>query len=349
MQLLLFIAAACSQKEDTVLADFKTCEIYSISPIDSIKTDSYGILMPEAIVKHNNYLVLKKHATKNHIDIINMDTNEAIHIAKKGRAKNELINIGSFQYINGYLNVYDPNLRKYIKYNLDSTIVSGNECIHHRQFDFSNVSKDGALIPSVLYEYHDSFITVGLWETNSWYRIMSIDGIFNDGVERIQFKELESYSALEQSSFHIPSVLTVNHSVNKVVSALCMAPALSVSNIQKGKLIETSRKVYSPPIIEPVRKENMPMLKYDASNKRAFCGIHSTDNYIYALYSGKRLDSSEPSYQCNYLLIYDWKLNPISMYIMDQSINSFWIDGKTLWGASSYPDSRIYIYQLVEE
>lgn len=58
------------------------------------------------------------------------------------------------------------------------------------------------------------------------------------------------------------------------------------------------------------------------------------------------MDSTTPSYQCAHLLIYNWELEPIMRYELNHSINSFCVEGDTLYGVSSYPESRLYVYQL---
>ena len=67
---LIFLFVACDKSDDSILAGFnKVCQNI-VYPIDSILLVDYGIFMPENIAKHNDWLVIKKHDSQNHIDLI---------------------------------------------------------------------------------------------------------------------------------------------------------------------------------------------------------------------------------------------------------------------------------------
>lgn len=343
---LIFLFVACGKSDDSILAGFnKVCQ-NTVYPIDSILLVDYGIFMPENIAKHNDWLVIKKHDSQNHIDLINIENNNIIKIANKGRAENELLSAASIQLNDGLLTVYDQNLMKKVIYDLDSTILQNVSCMHVHNYSF-NKSQDRYIIkPFTLYTYNDISVATGLWNDDSWYRLMNSDGSFSKGVKQIAYKSLELFPQLEKTIFHISSVLAINPSGTKVVCASSMAPALSVSYIDKKELVEYKRSVSGEPKLEMKKSERHSSLRYADDNIRAFCSVWTTEERIYMLYSGKTMDSKVPSYQCNNLLIYDWELNPIRRCVLSNSINSFCIDGNKLYGTSSYPDSIVYIYDL---
>lgn len=339
MPLLLIAATACTKVQETVLCDFNGVDISYISPVDSVRLDEYGIFMPEFIVKHKDKFVIKKFDKDNLIDILDKNTGEVIKIAKKGRALNEYISIGSLQYDNGNLHVYDVSLQKYNTYNIDSTLMNGNDFLKINQYQFKETLLGYMEKPFKIYRNNNRFITVGLWEDDSWYRLMGIDGQFYGGVERVAFEGLESMTEIEKATLHLSSCISIKPSGDKVVCALCNAPAISVSDILDSELVETKRIVYDSPKVNRVNQKGRPLLQYDGSNSKSFCSI-------YALYSGRKMGSTVPSYECNHFLIYDWELKPIKRYEFKNSINSFYIEDDTLYGVSSYPESRLYIYRL---
>lgn len=346
MPLLLITAAACTQEQEIVLADFRDVDVSYISPVDSVNLEGYGIFMPEYIIKHQDKYVIKKFDKENLIDVLDKNTGEILKIAKKGRALNEYISIGSLQYVNGYLYVYDVSLQKYNTYSIDSLLINGGEPLKVNQYQYKETPLGYMEKPFKIYRNNNNFITIGLWENDSWYRLMTKDGRFSAGVERVTFEGLESMTEIEKATLHLSSCISIKPSGDKVVCALCNAPAISVSNILKDKLVEKKRIVYDSPKVDQVNQKGMPLLQYDGSNLKSFCNIYASDSLIYALYSGRRMDSKVPSYQCNHLLIYDWELKPIKRYELNNSINSFCIEGDTLYGVSSYPEGRLYVYRL---
>ena len=346
MPLLLISVVACTRTSDLILDEFNRGDISKLSPVDSVKLDEYGILMPLFIAKHQDKFIIKKHDNRNFIDIIDTNSERSIRIAKKGRASNEYIMIGSIQYANGNLHVYDISLQKYNTYNIDSTLLSGKEFLKVNQYRFNQTSLGYVEKPFIICNYNDKFITVGLWEDDYWYRLMNKDGYLAGGVERVAFEGLESMAEIEKANLHLSSCISIRPSGDKVVCALHNAPAISVSEIKEDKLVETKRVVYNSPQVVTSNQKGMPLLQYSGSNITSFCKLYTTDRFIYALYSGKRMDSTTPSYQCAHLLIYNWELEPIMRYELNHSINSFCVEGDTLYGVSSYPESRLYVYQL---
>lgn len=342
--LLLLILGACNSESDPVLNSFDKKSLHFIESVDSIKLDKYGIIMPEYIAKHKDWYIIKKYTNENHVDIINPNTGDVVNVVNRGRAENELMQISSIQYNEGKLNVYDTNLMKLLIYDVDSLIQESLVC--HECYQFNEQTSEKFIKPFIIYHYNGMFLAVGFWGDNTWYRLMSERGELFDGIEQIQFKALEEMELIERTTFHLSSFISTNRSGDKAVCVMSMAPAISVSNICGNNIREYKRVIFGEPQIHPVRQENMPILRYSGDNKRAFCSVVADDTYIYILYSGKTLDSKEPSYQCRDLLIYDWDLNPIKRLVLSNGINSLFIEGDMLYGTSSYPESRIYVYDL---
>ncbi len=68
---------------------------------------------------------------------------------------------------------------------------------------------------------------------------------------------------------------------------------------------------------------------------------------VYLLYSGKPFDNADaPNYECNHLIIYGWDGTPKRHIVLGESVMSIAVDGNMLYGLSSWPDSRILVYDL---
>ena len=65
------------------------------------------------------------------------------------------------------------------------------------------------------------------------------------------------------------------------------------------------------------------------------------------LYSGKlRSQETSPASVCNHLVQYDWDGCPVHAYYLEKGISSLCIEGEVLYGTASYPESRLYVYEL---
>lgn len=73
----------------------------------------------------------------------------------------------------------------------------------------------------------------------------------------------------------------------------------------------------------------------------------SDSDKVYLLYSGKPFDNADsPNYECNHLIVYDWDGILKRHIVLGESVMSIAVDGDALYGLSSWPDSRILIYDL---
>lgn len=343
---IVLFSAGCSQEEDYVLSGFMPSEQSYLYPVDSLDLERLNVLMPEDIAKFERYLVIKKYSTQNHVDIVDTETGQVKHIIPRGRSDSEALNVGSFQLEDHNVLVYDVSQMKYLSYDL-SSLEGGNEDISVTHYKFYETDSGIVSKPFSINKRGSLMVAVGLWEGDMWYRTMTQEGELRGGIGMVDFEELDGMTIAEKSSFHLSSHISISPSGDKVVCALTKAGAISVADVKDGKLTESRRRLYQSPKVESVGQKNMPLLAFSGESIRTFCDVYSSDERIAVLYSGLPLKSEDqPSYQCNYLLIYDWNLNPIKSYYLHNSVNSFWMEGNRLYGASSYPKSSVYIYEL---
>ncbi|MDR1202030.1 MAG: TolB-like 6-bladed beta-propeller domain-containing protein [Tannerellaceae bacterium] len=85
-------------------------------------------------------------------------------------------------------------------------------------------------------------------------------------------------------------------------------------------------------------------------SRRAYICLRSTNDRIYALYSGKgRMDSSNYS-TSNIIYTFDWEGNLLKKYVLDCHINSFDIDASTQTiYAIQYADNDIVSFNLFDD
>ena len=110
-----------------------------------------------------------------------------------------------------------------------------------------------------------------------------------------------------------------------------------------GILSEYRRYEFDPP--EIVRGDGYTA--FSKSGKSCFRSPASDNDNVYLLYSGKPFDNADsPNYECNHLIIYGWDGTPKRHIVLGESVMSIAVDGSVLYGLSSWPDSRILIYDL---
>lgn len=145
-------------------------------------------------------------------------------------------------------------------------------------------------------------------------------------------------------SFLVSSHSTASPDGDKVCSVTPRAAALSFASLDTdGRLSEYRRYELEPPVI--VRGDGRGTLS--KKGKSGFNPPVSDRDNVYLLYSGKPFDNADsPNYECNHLIIYGWDGVPKRHIVLSESVMSIAVDGSVLYGMSSWPDSRILVYDL---
>ena len=89
---------------------------------------------------------------------------------------------------------------------------------------------------------------------------------------------------------------------------------------------------------------------FSRDNIAGFGAVDCDDNYVYALYSGRTVNTHQALFsRCEHLFVYDWDGNPIKHYILDIPLfNSISYDKekKCIYGLAENPEGVLIAYQL---
>lgn len=344
------LATSCARQsgggED--ILDLFASKTTNIEPVDSLNLEDCGILFPVDAFRYKSWYVVHKFNEENAIDIIDSNNpNNIIRCFTIGRGPVELLSLTSVQLRDGKLYVYDTN--KYSEYALDlDSTISQNRGIIRETISFSEKRQMEKKVDPVNICRSDSyFISVGFYNPAKWYVLLSESGDYLSGID---FFIPEQYSDFDENALgaiHCSSVCSISPDGNKAVVGMVRQCVISFSEIKAGQLKEYKRLVFGHFDVKATKEVGASLVGYGKKTVDAFYYIQSDDNYVYLLYSGKGREASTPKYECNNLLIMDWNGRPVKRLILSKSINSFSIDGNILYCSSSYPESRLYVYDIL--
>ena len=347
MSSALLLMTCCSHHSDRniVLNDFSNVE--SLVPSDSIELEKFSIFEPKNSFPFDNWLIVNKYGSDNAVDLINPSSGEKIECFRRGRGPGEVLNVGSAQLYGDDLHVFDINRQIYYILDIAETLyrkqqVLKSEILPHD----AGKAIDQLNRPFVLYKYRTGVLATGLFEDGTWFGLLGDSGKTASAIPLIDFKSTRGMSPLENSSFQLSSFFSVSPDGKKGICAMLNCGAFSIFDINANTITERIRKIYYEPIMlsapgDLITPGNSP------ENVRAFYSAQSTDKEIYLLFSGRKAgDETCPTYECSHLLVYDWDGNPVRRYELERAVNSIYLKNDRIYGTTSTPSAKVFIYEL---
>ncbi len=264
-----------------------------------------------SISKIGDNLVLMDPFSDLTLKLIDLDTKEIFSFGKKGGGPGELLSPFSFISTNDkeLFYVYDVNLRKIFKYNIDSIKLHKASTPAVVK---ANLQKYNAYFTRVI-SIDSVHIGIGAFQKGR-YALAQNDSIEffygypNDGKEiNDQYKFMAYQGNLKRRPNHTEFVLAVSS-----------CGVLEICNFQEGKIqkkkdIHTYYAEY-----EVITKGKGFGAALDKDLDRGYTDVSVNKDYIFTIFSGRSTKSHEDDHTlCEHLLIYDWEGNPIKYLKLD--------------------------------
>ena len=90
----------------------------------------------------------------------------------------------------------------------------------------------------------------------------------------------------------------------------------------------------------------------DDTEPRGFIDITSNDSFIYVLYSGKaKREFKYTTYLGGEIMVFDWDLNPVSNYVLDEALRCFVLDDNNnrIYGIAEEDHEPLIVYFEIPE
>lgn len=341
--LISLLAAGCHAVDDEVLAVFPRPEL--LHPEDSVDLSEYDILLPEDVARYGDGYFIKHHSQKYSVDYVEPSSGQMFHCFHMGRGPQEVIRPSSFHYQDDTLFVYDISLKRLYWLKASASVRArtpevGVYC------SFSVSGDPSVNRPFILAKEGNTLVATGLFDDPAWFGILySSSGIIS-GIGFVDYDAIKDFPDVSRHALFLSTNFSVRPDGKKLVAALQPSAAISICSLSDSSLVEEKRMVfYGPSVTAPAGRYD-PVISYNPDSRTAFCCVCSDSESIYLLYSGRTFAGDVPNYECNFLLQMDWAGNPVKSYMLSSSINSFCLEDSKIYGVSSHPDSRLYVYSL---
>ena len=342
--MIFFLFSCQTTKNKTPYENFQEINEIKAEPIElNQKIDR--VLFIENI---NNYLViLDPFNNNNTLKLIDPSTNSIIKsFGKKGRGPGEFISPSSLTKIENQSNsfeLYDINLRKIIEYSIDSVINSKNYFPNFKK----NFSQPTGSLTGVI-SLDSVYVGIGIFEQGKYLLIDKKNLIKSYELNYPEDKSRkDSKNKHKAMAYQGKIVKRPKH--NEFVFASSNCDYLEICKYDNGELTEVKEAITYHPKYTIQTKAKGFGIQWDADNPNGYVDMRVSENYIFALYSGRTFN--EYKFDVAYgehLLVYDWKGNPIKYFKLDtplQCISSPNINNE-IFGIANIPEPRIIKLKL---
>lgn len=328
----------CASEEKDYLSSLRLRQ-EELTPESVMDLSPYNILQPVRLAKAGGCFAITDNSGAKHLTVIEEGSGKPLDLIPKGRGPGEMIGAMMAPYLDG-VTLYDPSASKTLVYiDLQKSMLEGKA-----RMDTLGRFMDGFSFPAKIVCCRRGLIATVAGRKDIWYASLDRDGSVISSVEPPRYKEMDEMDESTYFSFLVSSHSTASPDGDKVCSVTPRAAALSFASLDTdGRLSEYRRYELEPPVI--VRGDGRGA--FSKKGKSGFNPPVSDRDNVYLLYSGKPFDNADsPNYECNHLIIYGWDGVPKRHIVLSESVMSIAVDGSVLYGMSSWPDSRILVYDL---
>ena len=329
---VLLAAVSCTSRyaDDPYLRDLKIGE-QTLSPVDSSDLDMYAYWQPRDVVAAGGGLfVISSSNNDHHLLFVNPESDEHFYAIRRGRGPGEIVSGCNLHKSGDAVRYYDFTRTKCIELDIEKSIAA-RTAVCDTVGDFSK----GSRLVYLTSCGNDKFVSGSLADENWWYALYDRQGKFLSGVEAI--------SGLSKDRDRTLSVmLSTKYASSPDGQHLCVAnsatPTISFASVSGDKLQETKR------IQSSFDAEKQA---HGRTAKGYFNGVAADDNYVYILYSGRRITDREmlPN-ECRHLLVYDWNGNIKHHYVLSRPVCSICLTDDGFYAVSTWPSGKLLHFVL---
>lgn len=344
--ILILTLVACGNKSDlkdefiSSFSDIKTFEVNS----QQVKLEKSKLFLSFMfkIVYWNDLLFISEAPDPEYsMKIVNVFNGNVRNFAKKGRGPNEIAYQGCDFFINELdKEIYISDGFKYFSYSLDSLKIGLD--LPKSKFSMSSI-KDRFMENT----YCNGFLVGGMH--NQRFGVYHIKNRFL--IKKYNFNNILLGGALNNQAFYF------SHPRNNLVAYFYYKSAkMGILRIDNNKIENEEFNYWDNDNIEIV-SEGKKKIKFSKDARNGFITAAVSNDFIYVLYSGKKLNRSSikeltKAYLSRFVYVFDWQGKPVKKYKLDQEVRSIAIDekNKILYAGSYSKDLPILLkFQLTNK
>ena len=335
------LVCGCSRHKDANYLASLPAAAAVLSPIDSLDLEQFGVLSPGCLVKYGRWVAIEELWTDYNLTVLNLDTHSAKKTIAVGRGPGEML-YGSNLYLEGtgatLTDSYSLMMVSLDMAALDEGYIPPLDTLGV----FKSVDNADSSLRKVKGGYVSPVSYRHTFDESAWYSLWDADGYVGNAIARPKVEGVERTDPLTTSSYFCSILMTVHPDKDRLCVGHVLMDALSFATVEDRKLKEVKRLEYGMPKLGVAGNGDVVI----GIDRKTFIGITSDKDYVYLLYSGRKMRG--PADEANRLIVYDWDGNFVTRYNLSQHVLAIFVDGDELWCLSAEPSSKLLVYRLPE-
>lgn len=337
--LICLIMYACSTEQayNDPLAHFSKASNTMLNVSSKIDLEEYEVYRPWDVVKQGKrYYVYDESSRDKAFTLIDKETDTVKQGVGIGDGPGELRFIERLLLDGSSVTVYDGiNHKRY------RIMESEDSCLYVEPF--INIDIELVSFPT----FSGNRIAFKSFSGESWIHYY----VGNDEIGTGSFPSFEETDRLqieEKVSVFRNGQQKFSPDGTKLASCISDGCAIAMYDCNDSSFKEINMLEYFPPVFTFVDYDYQKTA-ITTQNKVGFVDIACTNEYVYALYSGKRLaDGIFTAYYGSHVFVYDWDGNPIIHYELEEELFKIGIDESEgiIYGPANAPEGCILEYKL---
>ena len=336
--IMSFSLMACSieQAMNDPIAHFSRVQTISIPVFNKIELENYEIYRPWECVKvgHKYYLFDLKNSDV--FASIDDETGCCMRGVNIGDGPDEVLLPERFVIEGNDVTFYDgASLKRYV-------LVETKDSVLKIEL-YQDIGIEAISYPTF---HGDKMLTKG-WTGNTWLRYYKGEDIIGTS-DFPYFPETDVLSDLEKISVFRSGQQKFCPDGTRVVATIDDGCALAIFSCSDEGMEEIAMLKYYPPKFKPINNPYQPMTT-SKDSKMGFVDVCCSEDYIFALYSGKIFgEDIFSSHYGGHVFVYDWEGNPIKHYKLEKDLFTIEIDESNgiLYGIGNDSEGCILEYKF---
>ena len=300
---LLLISVSCSNEGGLNMNPAKYFKSVEYLEGDSVMTlDDYGIYRPTSFVMKGDYIYVQNQEA-DVLCAVNRVTNEMSTLLKRGEGPGEVLNIAYITTSDDAVVTTEVNKRLII----EIPFQANNP-------EFTPLPMDYGAFTSII-KGRDGYVLLGNFKKGRYmYYKPSTEKAAFFGDYRVQYK-YKNFDNFTKSLIYISSKLAVKPDMTRFVAINFNNGVIDINGINQEAIVNLKQLDFHYQEIYVEGGMDNPRVTTKRNNKNGFFDVTTSDEYIYAIYSGKSFDEAGLSLDhCDYLMIFDWDGNPVGCF-----------------------------------
>ena len=264
--------------------------------------DDYEIYRPTSFAMHGDYIYVQNMD----VDVlcaVNRATQEMSVLLKRGEGPGEVLNIAYITTSDDAVVTTEVNKRQIIETSFQTN-----------KSQFTPMPIDYGAFTSII-KGRDGYVLVGNFKEGRYMYYKPSTGkadFFGDYRVQYEYKRFDNFT---KSLIYISSKLAIKPDMTRFVAINFNNGVIDINGINQEAIVNLKQLDFHYQEIHVEGSMDNPHVATKRGNKNGFFDVTTSDEYIYAIYSGKSLDEAGLLLDhCDYLMVFDWDGNPVGCY-----------------------------------